>query len=86
MLLLTLQPGLRRRDRALPSEYGVDLFHIGVRYRPSQSAEVVVNFARIAASYQRCADNRIRQRPVERQLRQRLVIALGDSLQFLDSA
>src|SRR5713101_6074814 len=84
--LLTFEPRLRGRDRALPCDDGVDLFHIGVRYFPPQSASVVIYFARIAASCQRGADNRIRQRPVESQLRQRLAVALGDSFQFLDGA
>src|SRR5208282_5190324 len=82
--LFGFQPRVRHRVHAVAREDRIDLLHVGVRYRPSDRAHVVLHFALVAASDQRRADDGIRERPAQRELRQRLAVAQSYRFQLFD--
>ena len=68
----------------MASKNGVDLRHVGVTDLPAECAQVLGNLRGRAEADQRRADNRVAQRPAQRQLRQGLAVFRREWLQFLD--
>src|SRR5262249_9579999 len=86
VLSVVLDPAVRDGVHALTREDGIDRGDVGLGKRPAERADVVFHFGDGAAADERRADDRVRDRPAKRELRETAAVTGGEAFQLLHHA